>query len=411
MRKIMASLDIGSDTIKLVVGEIIKNDLTILAVAEEPSYGVKDAIIVSPDELMKPLQRVFEKCEDILNLPIKQVILTVPAKEASFSVVTGTIKLDNDGSVITGADITKVMKMACKSQVPEGRELISLMPTSFSLDDDRVVRDPKGLTSSKLSIRGVLITEPKEMLYNILSCLEKLEIDVLDITVGAVGDYYAFKNKDVNSNVGIIVNMGADTTTISVFNKGVLTNTQVIDLGGKNVDNDISFVYKIPVLDARELKHDFALAHSKNASEDDIRIVLGKDNEEVKINQQEISQVVMSRLEEILKISKKQINILTKKEISYIIFTGGLTEIRDFKLILEEIFGDGAVLGRMSEIGVRHNMYSSCVGMIKYFADKAKLKDKDFSIFSIEEQQKLSGAGKSGNESTIGKLFGYFFSN
>lgn len=411
MRKIMASLDIGSDTIKLVVGEIVKNDLTILAVAEEPSYGVKNAIIESPEELMKPLQIVFEKCEDILGLPIKQVILTVPAKEADFSVVNGTIRIENEGSVITGADITKVMKSAYRGQIPEGRELISLMPTSFSLDDDRVVRDPKGLTSSRLSVRGVLITEPKEMLYNILSCLEKLEVDVLDITVGTVGDYYEFKNKDVNNNVGIIVNMGADTTTISVFNKGVLTNTQVIDLGGRNVDNDISFVYKIPVHVARELKHEFALAHSKNASEEDVRVVTDKNNAETTINQFELSQVVMSRLEEILKISKKQINILTKKEISYIIFTGGLTEIRDFKLILEEIFGEGAILGRMSEIGVRHNMYSSCVGMIKYFADKAKLKDKEFSIFTIEEQQKLSKAGKSGNESTIGKLFGYFFSN
>ena len=105
MRKIMASLDIGSDTIKLVVGEIVKNDLTILAVAEEPSYGVKDAIIESPEELMKPLQIVFEKCEDILGLPIKQVILTVPAKEAEFAVVNGTIRIENEGSVITGADI------------------------------------------------------------------------------------------------------------------------------------------------------------------------------------------------------------------------------------------------------------------------------------------------------------------
>ncbi len=412
MRKIMASLDIGSDSIKLVVGELVKNRVSILAVAEEPSYGVKDALVVNPDELIKPLERVINKCEEIIGLPIHQLVLTIPSKGAEFSVVTGSVKINNEGSVITGDDVLKVLKVACKDQVPEDKELISIMPTSFSLDDNRVVRDPKGLTSLNLSVRGVLITEPKDNLYKILSCLEKLNIDVLDISVGAIGDYYEFKTKEDNKNVGIIVNLGAETSTISVFNKGVLTNTQVIDLGGKNIDNDISFIYKIPISVSHELKHDFALAHNKEANKEDIRVVKNKSNEDVRINQYEISEVVKCRLEEILKIIQKQINILTKKEISYIIFTGGLTEIRDFKLILEEVFGEGAIRGRMSEIGVRHNKYSSCVGMIKYFAEKAKLKDKDFSIFSIEEQQVLSGTNsESGKESTIGKLFGYFFSN
>ena len=412
MRKIMASLDIGSDSIKLVVGELFKNKVIILAVAEEPSYGVKDALVVNPDELIKPLEKVIRKCEEIIGLEIHQLVLTVPSKEAEFSVVTGTINIKNEGSIITGDDVIKVLKVACKDQVSENKELISIMPTSFSLDDNRVVRDPKGLTSATLSVRGVLITEPKDNLYKILSCLEKLNVDVLDIAVGAIGDYFEFKTKEDNKNVGIIVNLGAETSTISVFNKGVLTNTQVIDLGGKNIDNDISFIYKIPISVSHDLKHDFALAHNKEANKEDIRVVKNKSNEDIRINQDEISQVVKCRLEEILKIIQKQINILTKKEISYIIFTGGLTEIRDFKLILEEIFGDGAIRGRMSEIGVRHNKYSSCVGMIKYFAEKAKLKDKDFSIFSIEEQQVLSGtSSESGKESTIGKLFGYFFSN
>ena len=255
MRKIMASLDIGSDSIKLVVGELVKNKINILAVAEEVSYGIKDALVVNPDELLKPLQRVINKCEEIIGLEIHQLILTVPAKEANFSVVTGSIKINNEGSIITGDDVVKVLKVACKDQIPEDRELISIMPTSFSLDDDRVVRDPKGLTTKKLSVRGVLITEPKDNLYKILGCLEKLNIDVLDIAVGAIGDYYEFKTKDDNKNVGIVVNLGAETTTISVFNKGVLTNTSVVDLGGKNIDNDISFIYKIPISLSHDLKH------------------------------------------------------------------------------------------------------------------------------------------------------------
>lgn len=412
MRKIMASLDVGSDSVKLVVGEMVKKKLNILAVAEAPSKGVKDGILVNPNDLLASLKLVIQKCEDIVGLKIRQLIVTVPSKDAEFSVVTGSVDINNEGNVIAGVDVIRAMKVAVKNKVSEEREFISYMPTSFTLDDNQIVKDPKGLVSTKLSVRGVLITAPKKNVYPVLACLERLNIDVLDLSLSSIGDYYEFENKNTRNGVGIIVNLGAETTTMSVFNKGVLTNTNVIDLGGKNIDNDISFIYKIQADKAKDLKENFALAHSRLAQASDTRIVQNKLAEEIKVNQYEVSEIVMSRLEEILNLSKKQINLLTKKEISYIIFTGGLTEIRDFRLILEEIYGQNVTFGRINEIGVRHNKYSSCVGMIKYYADKARLKDKDFSIFSIEEQQVLSGAGlDSQNNNTIGKLFGYFFSS
>lgn len=411
MRKIMASLDVGSDSVKLVVGELVRKKVNILAVADAPSKGMKEGLLVDPNELLDSLKVVIQKCEDIVGLKIKQMIVGISSKSATFSVVNGSVNINNEGNLITGNDVIRVLKSAIKDHVAEDREFISLMPTSFTLDDDRVVRDPKGLTSTKLGVRGVLITVLKKNVYPILACLDRLNIDVLDISLNTIGDYFEYKTKDTSKNVGIVVNLGAETTTISVFNKGVLTNTEVILLGGKNIDNDISFVYKISPVDAHRLKENFALAHSRLAQASDISILSNSSSDEIKINQYEISEVVMSRIEEILKLTKKQINHLTKKEISYIIFTGGLTEIRDFKLILEEIYGQNVTLGRISEIGVRHNKYSSCVGMIKYYADKARLKDKDFSIFNIEEQQLLSGANLESDSNMIGKLFGYFFNS
>lgn len=412
MRKIMASLDVGSDMVKLVVGEMVKKKLNVLAVAEAPSKGVKDGILINPNDLLASLKIVIQKCEDIVGLKIKQLIVTVPSKDANFSVVTGNVDINNEGNIVEGMDVIKVMQVAAKNKVSDDHEFISFMPTSFTLDDNRVVKDPKGLVSTKLFVRGVLITASKKNVYPVLACLERLNIDVLDISLSSIGDYYEYANKTTKNGVGVVVNLGAETTTMSVFNKGVLTNTNVIDLGGRNIDNDIAFIYKISVDKAKSLKENFALAHSRLAQASDTVVVQNKSFEDVKINQYEISEIVMSRLEEILNLSKKQINLLTKKEISYIIFTGGLTEIRDFRLILEEIYGQNVTFGRINEIGIRHNKYSSCVGMIKYYAEKAKLKGKDFSIFSIEEQQVLSGDGlDSQGNNTIGKLFGYFFSS
>jgi len=410
MRKIMACLDVGSETIKCVVGEMVKKKLNVLAVAEVPSNGVKNGIVYNPNLLLQPLRNVIQKCEEIMDLPIKQVIVSVPANDAVFSVVTGTIKISNEGNMIDGKDVIRVLQKAVKSNRDENLEYISMMPTSFSLDDNRIVKDPKGLTSKGLSVRGVMISTPKQNIYPVLACLERLNIDVVDIAISSIGDYFEFKGKEYDSGVTGVIDLGDQKTTMAIFNKGVLTNTKVIALGGQNVDNDISFVYKIPANVAKDLKENFALAHKNMAQSSDIRTVDDNLNRKLDINQLEISEVVMSRVLEILNLCKKEINSLTKKEISYIIFTGGLTESRDFRLALEEVFGTDAVIGNITEIGVRNNKYSSCLGLLKYYAYNAKLKDKDYSIFSLEEQQKLSGANyDEENNSVIGKLFGYIF--
>ncbi len=410
MRKIMASLDVGSDRVKLIVGEIVKKRLNVLAVAESESFGVKNGIVEDPNLLLEPLENVILKCEEVIGLKIKQMIVSVPAVNSDFQVVTGSVPINNEGNMIEGRDVIRVLQKAVKSKMKTDLEYISLMPTSFSLDDNRIVKDPKGLTSKLLSVRGVMVSTPKKNIYPILACLEKLGVDVLDIILSPIGDYFELKNKDQDKGVGVVINIGDETTTTSIFNKGVLTNTSVTLLGGQNIDNDISFIYKVPIKTAKMLKENFALASNANANASEKIEVEDKAGKKVTINQPEISEVVESRLQEILNLSKKEINHLTKKEISYIIITGGVTECKDFRLVLENTFGDNFILGDIREIGVRNNKYSTCLGLLKYYAENAKLKDKDYSIFSIEDQQVLSGAGLgSEDESVIGKLFGYIF--
>ncbi len=410
MRKIMACLDVGSDTIKLVVGEIVKKNLNVLAVADVPSFRVKNGLVEDPNEILKPLESVIQKCEEIIGLKIKQMIVSVSPVNADYQVVEGTVEITNEGNLIDGKDVIRVMQKAVKANKKSDLEYITMMPTSFSLDDNRMVKDPKGLTSKELSVRGVMISTPKKNIYPILACLERLGVDVLDIAISSIGDYYEFKTKDTDKDVGVVINVGDETTTVSIFNKGILTNSKVIMLGGRNIDNDISFIYKVPAKTAKELKEEFAYAHSSEASDKETVHVEDKSSNVVEINQKELSDVVMSRLDEILNLCKKEINHLTKKEISYIILTGGTTECRDIKLVLNEIFDTNYILGEIREIGVRNNKYSSCLGLLKFYAANAKLKDKDYSIFSIEEQQELSGSGlDSENESVIGKLFGYIF--
>ncbi len=408
MRKIMASLDIGNHSLKLVVGEMYRKKLNILASLTEETKGLKDGLLVDEEEFLNALKILIGKVNEIIGIKIKQMIITIPPKDLEFSVITGNLKLSNEKEEITGTDVTKVFKESLKGQIPKDREFVSLLPTSFSIDDGRKVRDPKGLKSSTLSARGVLITAPKTNIYPIILAFEKLGIDIIDISLSSIGDYYEYKIDEMKEKVGIIINIGHKSTDISLFNKGILTNIHSLNVGGKNIENDLSYIFKTEEKESVYIKEKFALACVKNASESNSIEVTNKYNEKIKVNELEATKIVQSRIEEILNLCKKQINLLTKREISYIIITGGLTEIKDFRLILNKIFKEKTIIGRVTELGVRHNKYGSSVGLIKYYAEKQELKGKEFSIFSIEEQQALGGYNlDEDNVSTIAKLFGF----
>jgi cell division protein FtsA len=414
MRRIIASLDIGSSTIKLVVGEIVKNRVNILACVDTPSRGVKNGFIVNSESTIEALTETFSKIEEELGLKVSKVIVTVPTLGLECFMSEADISIHNENNVVCHADLVKCIEKTVGNKVSPNMEVVSIMPTHFIINDTDKVENPLGMMAEKLTVRTVIAVVPKKNITPIVGCLERIGVKVVDTIIGPLGDFYQFKTKEMLEQVGAIINIGASNTTVSILNKGILTSSEMLDTGGNIVDNDIGYVYKISRGDAIYLKENLALAHKSLAQPNESLTVNNKNGDPVKINQYDLSEICMQRLEEILNLTKKQINLLTKKEISYIIVTGGLTEFVDFSSILDEVFNHKAKIGEVNEIGVRDNKYSTSVGVIKYYNSRLKLKNVDFSIFSIDEQEELSGLHRKvslSDNSILGKLFGYFFDN
>ena len=208
-----------------------------------------------------------------------------------------------------------------------------------------------------------------------------------------------------------VINIGEEKTEVSIFKKGILVDTENIELGGKNIDRDICYIYSISRNRAKDLKEKFALSHKRNASTTWSEDVLTTNDESIKINQYELSEIIYSRVKEILELAKKQINILTKLEISYIIVTGGTSEANDFSLVVEEVFGENAKVYKVKEIGCRHNKYSSVLGFIKYYHEKLAFRDKSAYTITEKEQNELINSRRTSSTSVLGKIYGYFFNN
>ena len=411
MRRILSSLDIGTDSIKLIVAEVVRNKINILCAISEESRGIKKGNIDNPEDVVYSIKKALKKAEELLGLKVKKVIASVPEYKLKFLHGEGKNNVLSEEGVVTKNDLTRLLQISAYNKIDEDYELINVIPVNYILDDKKI-ENPIGMSGKIIKLDSLIISAPKVDIYNYIKTIEKSGVEVIDIMIGSIADYSLFDNDFTKEHNGIIINLGAGKTTISLFYKGILVNEKTIEQGGFTIDNDISFMYKTKTKDSKKLKERCALATSKYANPKEIKTIINKLGEKVEINQYELSEVASARLQEILKKAKKEINYLTKKEISYIIITGGLTEFKDFNILAENIFGKNVTLGDVNIIGVRDNKYSTSVGMIKNFNNKLNLRDRDYSIFDSEEIETLCTSEKRINvasDSILGKVFGYFF--
>ena len=275
------------------------------------------------------------------------------------------------------------------NKIDEDYELVTVVPVDFVVDSVDGNDKPVGLECSKLGFKGIMVTVPKKNIYSVISVIEAAGLEVVDITVSGLADYYEVKNKKLDNKVGAVINFGHETTNVSIFSEGILVNTETIQLGGKNIEKDIAYVFGTNVIDARKIKEKFASCHKRFTNLNEIYDLKNDMGEIVKLNQLEVTEVVMSRMVEILEFAKKQIFLLTKKEIQYIILTGGLTEIKSFKNLVYEILGKDVIIYLMDEVGIRDNKFITASGMTKYFMDKMVVRGKDYSMVSQEDEKLL----------------------
>ena len=413
MKHIYTSLDIGSDTIKIVVCELYQNKLNLLAATSYKSRGIKKGLITDVELASKSIREAFDEVENMLGIRIKKVITNVPGYNALYAVIKSGINITDEEKIIKPNDVLKVLEKGVKEHVDQTREMVTVLPVDYVVDDKAYLKNPSGMKGETLSARSVLVTVPKKNVYSVISLLENLGIEVVDISLNTIGDLYSFNNKNFADKVGAIVNIGSETTTVSLYNKSILVKSNIIALGGKNIENDIAYMYKLDIPTAVNLKMKFALAHKKHANVNDYVEVKSVHESNLKINQFELSEVVMSRIEDILNQAKKEINLLTSRKIDYIIITGGTSNMPDFEYVVRDIFGENANIGNIKVLGIRNNKYSSCVGNIVYFLSKLKLKNRDYTMINDNEVYEIASVTArklNTSDSMLGKIFGYFFS-
>ena len=409
MSSIYTGIELGTDSIKIVVLEKINEQYHVLSSVCSESAGIRNSHVYDIKAASVAVKKAVKSASEMLGAKITKAIVCVPPTHCNMDIVNGSVDVVN--SKITGEDVCNVLNEALKDQDFSEFELVTAIPISFTVDEEENIKDPKGMRGEVLSSKIVIGTMPKEELYRFLEVLKLAGVEAVDVGFTSTGDYYTIKNSKYDGIVGAIINIGEDNTNIAVYNKGIQIKNAVLPVGSSNVDKDLAYIFKMKENAARNLKETFAVSMSNYADSTDIVEVKNNNGEIKEISQVGVSKVVESRIREILKLAKNEIKNLTNREISYIIVTGGLSELAGFGYLVEEMFGAMAKVCNITTMGIRHNKYVSVLGIVKYLDDKLSLRGKQMNMIDGDELDDLVSPQHKmiNNENIIGKVLGHFF--
>lgn len=404
MKKIYTSIDIGSDAVKFVVGEELKGQIYVLAATSIKSKGIRKGLIVDSNLAVNTIKDGIKELNEKLGIEIKKAIVNVPDYNVKFMYVTSEI---NVNGTIKTENINKVIKSSVYGKIEKDYELVTVLPLDFIIDGQEGNEFPCGKECKKLGLKGIMITVPKKNIYSVISVIEGASLEVVDISLSGLSDYFQIRNENLDKKVGAIINLGHEITNVSIINHGEFMNTETIQLGGLNVENDIAYIFGTNIIDAKKIKEKFAACSKRFNNLNGVYNLTNNIGEEVQLNQLEVTEVAMSRMAEILQFAKKQIGLLTTQKIEYIVLTGGLTEFKYFKNLVYEILGKDVIIYSMDEIGIRDNKYVTAMGMLKYFSNKMSIRGKDYSMISLEDEELLltPDEKKKKEKAVVSKMF------
>lgn len=362
------ALDIGSSTIKVLIGEMDQNSLHVIGVGNVQSAGIRKGTIIDIDATVQSIRKAIEQAERMTGLKIEEVVLGIPANGVQFQNVKGVVAVNSENREITDDDLERVMKSSQVMNVPPEREFVNLVPKQFIVDDYDEITDPRGMMGVRLEMDATLITTSKTQLHNILRCVERAGLQIREIYLQPLAAGTFALSEDEMYHGTAFIDIGGGSTTVSVFAENRLISTSVIPVGGDHLTKDLSIVLKTSNDQARMIKHQHGHAYYEEASDDDLFEVpvVGSDAKD-QYSQRYIAEVIGSRLEELFELVLEDLYATGIRDLpGGIVLTGGTAKLEGIQQLAREVFKTRVRLYTPENIGVREPMYSTAVGLIRY---------------------------------------------
>ena len=359
------SIDIGSSSVKTIVGEKFHNGINVIGTGQTYTSGIKNGLIDDFDIARQAIKDTIKKASIASGVDIKDVFLKLPIIGTEVYDESNEIEFYED-TEIDGTHIESVLEgIRDKNDVPE-TEVINVFPIRFVVDKDNEVSDPKELIARhSLKVDAGVIAIKKSILINMIKCVEACGVDVLDVYSDAY-NYGSILTPTEKELGACVIDIGEDLTQVAFYERGELVDAESIEMAGRDITDDIAQGLNTTYDTAEKVKHQYGHAFYDSASDQDVFSVDQVDSDEhVQYTQKDLSDFIEQRVEDIFfeVFDVLQELGLTKVNGGFVV-TGGSANLLGVKELLQDMVSEKVRIHTPSQMGIRKPEFSSAISTI-----------------------------------------------
>lgn len=391
--EIITGLDIGSTTIRVAVGQLNSQDgsLHIIGAAESSSEGISKGEITSIEDAVSSISACLEKAERMTGIPIERAFVSVNGAHVLSQPSHGVVAVAKADGEVKEEDVSRVIEAAQTVATPPNYEILHVIPRSFTVDNQKGIKDPIGMTGIKLEVDAQIILGLSSQIKNLTKCIYRTGVDIDDLVVNVLAASESVLTKRQKDLGVVLLNLGGLTTSLMVFEEGDVLHTKIFPLGSDYLTYDIGYALHVPVEVAEKIKDQYGSAlPDEIGKRDEIDVSQFDEREKIIASRKEVAEIIRARVEEIFDLVNKELKDIGKAGMlpAGVILTGGGAKLPGIVEVAKERFKLSASIGYPQEMitaidKIHDPVFSTAIGLIKWGAHLSQKQGKlNFAKFS-----------------------------
>lgn len=368
-------IDIGTNTIKVLVAEYVSGEMNIIGNGNARSEGLKNGIIVDIEKTAMSIRKAVNAAQEKAGITIDTLNVGIPANQLGIEPCQGMIQIAGGNKEIMDNDVIEVVSNALmRGLVPE-REIIMVEPKEFIVDGFSDISDPRGMVGVRLEMKGVLYTGPRTLIHNIISAVERAGLSVGNIVVSSLSLSKYILNDGERDFGTIMIDLGAGQTTVAAVKDKDLQVVNTRAEGGDYITKDISTVLNTSIQSAEEIKTNYGEADITRASQDEFFLVdtVGKNDPE-QVSEYYLSGIIEARLSQIFEKIRQDLE--QKRITEYpggVVLFGGAAAMPGIDVIANKVLERNVRLYVPKELGLRNPLFSQVISVVDYVSKRSDI--------------------------------------
>ncbi|MGC8837797.1 MAG: cell division protein FtsA [Anaerolineae bacterium] len=305
----IVGVDVGTTKICVLIGEVTEREsLRIVGMGEVASRGLDEGVVVNVREATRAIGEAIRQAEQFSGYPVERVWVGVGGTHITATNSRAAVAVANPRRGVTKEDVERVLRAARTIVIPQNRDIIHVIPRSYTVDDQPGIMDPEGMQGFRLEVDAHVVTGSSTAIGNLVRCVEGAGVEVQGLVVQALASAEAVLTPQERKMGAVLADIGGGTTDIGVFINESICHTTVLRVAGNHLTNDLAIGLRAPFTTAEEVKRRFGHALVAEVPQDEaIEVALFGDSGRQPVLRTYVAEILEARAEEILTLIMREV--------------------------------------------------------------------------------------------------------